>query len=289
MKIVRIDGGLGNQMFCYAFALALANAAGEDVLLDSHRYAFFPNHHGYELGRLFNIELKEASSSQLWKVTYPAYNVFMSRLFQRLPRRRSEIIVPYEDAYPDILNENKDGYYIGNWQWYKVFDPIRSKITEAFRFKAPLSHKNAQLYAELSASDSSVSLHIRRGDYLYTPQYCNICTLDYYKRAIAEARQKLGTIDYFAIFSNDSKWCEDNIVPLLGDATVTLVDWNIGEESYNDMRLMSACRCNIIANSSFSWWGAYLNQRADKVVISPDVWINRPLKYRIQCDDWICL
>lgn len=289
MKIVRIDGGLGNQMFCYAFAIALAEASGEEVLLDTHRYKFYPNHNGYELPEIFDVKFQDATMRQLWKVTYPAKSVLMSRIFYRLPHRRSEIVENYCKCYPDIFKNPRDGYYIGCWQWYKYFDNIREKVFSHLSFKKPLVGKNLELYRQIKGKDNTVSIHIRRGDYLTTPDYCNICDLDYYSRAISLVRERLGSHCHFVIFSNDMVWCSENIKPLLPDDEVTMVDWNKGIESYNDIRLMSACRVNIVANSSFSWWGAYMNSRSDKMVIAPNRWINRPLEYRIQCYDWICI
>lgn len=290
MRIVRIDGGLGNQMFCYAFALALRESSGEEVLIDSHRYAFFPNHNGYELGRLFDISLREATYKELWKVTNVARSVFMSRVFYYLPKRRTEIIEKYTEFYPSIVEEARKGYYIGNWQCYKYFDKIKDVVFRQFQFKNELDKCNAELQKALRVSNSSVSIHVRRGDYLAFPQYMNICGLDYYRRAIERAKIIVGESPRFAIFSNDIGWCRENILPLCGEnSEVTFVDWNKGSESHKDMRLMSVCRVNIIANSSFSWWGAYLNQRDDRHVIAPSKWINRPLNYRIQCDDWECI
>lgn len=288
MKIVRIDGGLGNQMFCYAFALALAHESGEDVLIDTHRYKFFPNHFGYELDRLFNVTLKEATFKQLWKVTYPTNCEFVSRIFQRFPKRKHEIIEDFEKCNPNIFIENLNGYYIGNWQWYKYFDNIRDLVIKTFTFKQPLDDRNERFNKILLDEYGSVGIHIRRGDYLSNPQYLGICELDYYTNAIKKAMELLGNC-HFVIFSNDMDWCNSNIVPLVGKSKYTMVDWNTGTDSHRDMRLMSSCRMNIIANSSFSWWGAYLNSREDRIVVSPDRWINRPLDYRIQCDDWICL
>lgn len=289
MKIVRIDGGLGNQMFCYAFALALKAATGQEVLIDSHRYKFFPNHNGYELDRLFDVTLKEATTCQLWKVTYPAQSELVSRIFQRFPRRKSEIKENYVKCYPDIFDQGRDGYYIGNWQWPGYFESIRATILRQFEFKEPLDTRNQELYQSLAEDRGAVSLHVRRGDYLTTAQYCNICDLEYYRRAIEIAKKCIGEKGHFVVFSNDVQWCIANICPLMGNAKITVVDWNTGIDSHKDMRLMSACRVNIIANSSFSWWGAYLNQRKDRIVISPDKWINLPLEYRVQCEDWICI
>lgn len=290
MKIVRIDGGLGNQMFCYAFAIALREASGNKVLIDTHRYKFFPNHYGYELSKLFNISIKEATNGQLWRVTNVAYNVFTNKIVEfLLPRRKTDIAENFLEVNPDLITEHPDGYYIGNWQWYKYFDQYREIIIKEFSFKDDLDLRNLTLYNQLLSENNSVSIHIRRGDYLTDPKYCGICDIDYYSRAIKIVKSQIGFEAHFAIFSNDIEWCRNNLLPLFSSDIVTFVDWNTGSESNKDMRLMSACRFNIIANSSFSWWAAYMNQRNDKSVISPKIWINLPLTYQIPCAEWDCI
>ncbi len=289
MIIIRIDGGLGNQMFCYAFAVALRESSGKEVLIDTHRYSFFPHHTGYELSKLFNITIKEASNCQLWKMTNVAYNAFMNQVFNHMPKRHTEIVENFTTCYPDILVEHKKGYYIGNWQWYKYFDKYKEIVLEELTFKYPLDDINNNLYQQLLSENHSVSIHVRRGDYMSDPKYCGICNLDYYIAAISKAKSIVGHKGNFIVFSNDMAWCDEYIRPLINDSAVTFVDWNTGIESNKDMRIMSACRVNIIANSSFSWWAAYMNRRVDKHVIAPKTWINLPLNYRIQCDDWECI
>ena len=290
MKIVRIDGGLGNQMFCYAFAIALREASGDDVFIDSHRYKFFPNHCGFELRNLFNVEMREATNWQLWRVTNVAYNVFFNRVVEYLlPRRKTDIVENYTLVDPNIVLKQSDGYYIGNWQWYKYFDQYKDKVLKQLSFKDELDIRNLSLYNQLLVEENSVSLHIRRGDYLTDPKYCGICDLDYYSRAINIISRRIGHDAHFVIFSNDIEWCRTNILPVLSSTNVTFVDWNTGLDSNKDMRLMSACRVNIIANSSFSWWAAYMNLRKEKIVIAPKVWINLPMQYQIQCEEWECV
>ena len=289
MKIVRIDGGLGNQMFCYAFAIALQKKSNQPVYLDSHRYAFFPNHFGYELTSLFNIQLQEATQLQLWKVTNVPYNVLMSKILNLLPRRKTEIIEDYQKYEKNLMVELKDGYYIGNWQCYKYFDDYKKDIQRAFSFKNRLDKRNAIFMSELLEQNNTVSLHIRRGDYLSDPKYCGICELDYYKQALEHARNFVKGRLHCIIFSNDINWCKQNILPLVYSDEVTFVDWNTGLDSHKDMRLMSACRVNIIANSSFSWWAAYLNKRDNHLVIAPRKWINLPINYNVPCEEWLCI
>ncbi len=289
MIIVRIDGGLGNQMFCYAFAIALRESLGKEVLIDSHRYKFFPNHTGYELNNLFDITIKEATNSQLWKMTNVAYCPFMNKIFYYLPKRRTEIIEDFTKCYPNIIEEHRSGYYIGNWQWYKYFDKYKDAVLKELTFKQPLDKINDKLYRQLLMEPYSISIHVRRGDYMSDPKYSDICDLDYYVNAISRAKAIVGLKRHFVVFSNDMTWCEEYIRPLINDSFVTFVDWNTGMDSNKDMRIMQACRINIIANSSFSWWAAYMNKRNDKYVIAPKTWINLPLNYHIQCEEWECI
>lgn len=289
MKVVKIMGGLGNQMFGYAFALALSESSRQKVMIDTQFYKTCTDHNGYELSSLFNLSLKEASNFSLLKVTTQTKSRILTHIFRLFPFLKKEIQEDYTKHYPSIISSGKDGYYIGYWQWYKYFDAIKSKVVNEFQFKNPLEGKNAELQNELLISQDSVSIHVRRGDYLKYPSFANICEVSYYKKAIERAKQIIGEEAHFAIFSNDIEWCRENIVPLCEEAKVTLVDWNIGKDSSNDMRLMSVCRINILANSTFSWWGGYLNQREDRHVIAPYTWINRTLDYRIQCDDWECI
>lgn len=119
------------------------------------------------------------------------------------------------------------------------------------------------------------------------PLYKNICSLDYYKKAINEAKSKVQNPAFF-IFSNDQNWCREKLSEVLGDDESYFVNNNTGKNSYRDMQLMSLARCNILANSSFSWWGAYLNQRADQVVLAPNKWVNIPCS-DVYCKNWILI
>ena len=118
----------------------------------------------------------------------------------------------------------------------------------------------------------SVSIHVRRGDYVNHPLFGGICDKAYYQRAITYIQEKTDC-DYYIIFSNDIKWCEENLSALLMGKNVVFVNWNKGKDSYQDMYLMSRCNYNIIANSSFSWWGAWLNNNPEKIVVAPKIWM----------------
>jgi len=147
---------------------------------------------------------------------------------------------------------------------------VASQIRADFTFQLPLENKNAELAKQINQV-SAVSLHVRRGDYANNPKTTathGLCSLDYYRAAIRHVSDRIEQ-PYFFIFSDDIGWVKDN---LKMDFPCQYVDHNQGAESYNDMRLMSMCKHHIIANSSFSWWGAWLNPNVEKTVIAPKLW-----------------
>lgn len=287
MKIVNILGGLGNQMFVYAMYLALKEAhPDEDVLLCRRSYKGYPLHNGYELDRIFGIEAPEASLIQLAKVAYPYFNYKTWQLMRHFfPQRKSMASgttqIPFD--YKEVTRED-DAFYDGYWQNEKNFLPIRDKIIETFAFSDFTDEKNLALAQKLKGVRAA-SCHLRRGDYLTDPIY-GVCNTNYYARAVKELNQTVNP-DLYCVFSDDIEWCKENLVDLIGrDKEVIFVDWNKGRESYRDMQLMSLCHYNIIANSSFSWWGAWLNNHEDKVVLAPEIWMNKPLVNDPICDSW---
>ena len=152
------------------------------------------------------------------------------------------------------------------------FDAYRDEILKEFTFR-PFDTKENQDLEPLLKQDNSVTIHIRRGDYVGSTTLGAICTLDYYRSAICEVRKVISNPEFF-VFSNDQKWCMENLKNEFGDAKVHFVAHNRGVDSYRDMQLMSIARCNILANSSFSWWGAYLNQRKEHITYCPSKWHN---------------
>lgn len=300
MKIVNVIGGLGNQMFQCAFALALQNAyKDESVYIDIHHYKnpypkiFRGNnfyHNGFEVSKLFpNFKLPIATAGQIWKVSYYIPNYFISRVVRRFfPIRHNEYIQSYKDAYlykgEALMLKNKE-YFEGYWLSPMFFDFCKDVILDAFTFK-PFTTKENKDYAKILATKSSVTIHIRRGDYLNGANVQNICTLWYYRKAILKVRECIENPEFF-IFSNDQEWCMENLKDEFGDAPVHFVTNNKGNECYRDMQLMSLARCNILANSSFSWWGAYLNKRKDQIVYVPDKWVNDQDDRDAYVDNWI--
>jgi hypothetical protein len=172
-------------------------------------------------------------------------------------------------------------YYDGWWQDKRYF---LDTIKELHFVEPVLDETNISLLTDISSSDS-VSIHVRRGDYLEpknAKQYGGICTLEYYKKAIAIIKSHYKDPNFY-IFSNDIEWCKENLDIDKAD----FVNNNKGKDSWLDMFLMSKCSANILANSSFSYWGAIMNKN-DNIVVYPGKWFNDETP-NIFPDNWIGL
>lgn len=289
MKIVNILGGMGNQMFQYALAVALRERHHEETIrIDSSGFKGYTIHNGYELKRVFDVDIPEASFKEQLRIFYPLRNYRMWQLGKRLLPRRKYMVCESEDMRFDqtVLHNLDSAYYLGYWQTEKYFSDIRSKILEVFTFPHLAEKDKNQVMLESVQSKNSVSVHVRRGDYMKIGNTQGICTLEYYRKALKLIREKT-VPEIFLVFSDDISWCRDNIAMFLGNIPTVYVDWNRGENSFRDMQLMSHCRHNIIANSSFSWWGAWLNNNPNKIVIAPSRWMNGKGWADIIPDIWI--
>ena len=289
MKIVNILGGIGNQMFQYAFLISLRESTQMEVCYDASVFQTYPLHYGFELDRRFCISARQAKKEEIRKLTYYTCSYFWYRVFKRLPHKDTQQFEPSHSVYtPELLSDMRDLYYYGIWQDHRYFDAYKHILKKEFSWKEPLDSRNQHFY-DVFTMGNTVSIHIRRGDYLKEWRYKNICELDYYIKAIDHVKRQCGTDLNYAIFSNDILWCQSNIVPLLNGANYTMIDWNQGSESYKDMRLMQSCRINIIANSSFSWWAAYLNVHDAPIVIAPSKWTNAEVYFNRQLPEWILI
>lgn len=292
MKIVNVIGGLGNQMFQVAFALAIKwNSPDEDVLIDiqQFRHPFVKSfrgvnfcHNGYEVDNYFlKASLPIASALQVAKVSYYLPNYLLNRICRKiLPQRKSEF--KQFNSYifnPKVFDIKEDCYFEGYWQHYKYYVGIRDNLIQAFQF--PIPNENNSKTADIIKLTASIGIHVRRGDYVNNRGFGGVCNLEYYLKALKLVEITPET--HFFIFSNDIEWCEENLRPLMKN--VTYVDWNQGKDSPWDMFLMSQCKQLIIANSSFSWWGAFLNQQASKIV-APKTWNKLVTDMHIQMPDW---
>ena len=288
MKIVNILGGLGNQMFQYAFAIALQNQYPNDVIkLDIGAFTGYPLHNGFELNDIFNLKLQLASKKEVLLLSYPNLHYRLWQFNRHiLPTLKSQIRERLSMVYQeDAMNSNGNKYYDGYWQSELYFKKWRPQILEAFQFPPFTKYTNILLKERLEKY-TAASIHVRRGDYLKSKYFKDICSITYYKKAISKLKGK-DTIDLFLVFSNDPQWCKENLSAEFDDVEVIYIDWNKGKESFRDIQLMSLCKHNIIANSSFSWWGAWLNKHSDKIIIAPSKWKNVPYQLDIIPQDWI--
>jgi len=272
--ISHIIGGLGNQMFQYASGRALSLARGVPLRLDTQDFEGYKLHNGFELHRIFNIDAPLADSSDVRQVLgLRAFSPLRRKLFHKgfVKFRGEHLIVDSLSKHRYHLQDMPDVCYLmGNWQSERYFAQISNTIRADFSFRVLLAGKNNEL-AEFIGKVNAVSLHVRRGDIASNPASLavhGLCSLDYYLRAIEHVATKL-TKPEFVIFSDDMNWVREN---LHINYPCHYIDHNKGLESYNDMRLMSLCRHHILANSSFSWWGAWLNPKTDKIVVAPHRW-----------------
>lgn len=274
MVISQIIGGLGNQMFQYAAGRALSLMNGQRLLLDLSDFSNYRLHHGFELSRVFNVTAEMAEVSTVHEMLEWRANRLVKKVLRRPQfvwlRGKKFVVEPHFHYWPGINRVPRDCYLVGYWQSEKYFQTHASVIRADFIFKLPLTSRNAELAKQI-AQVNAVSLHVRRSDYVKNPKTNathGLCSLEYYQSAIQYVYDRVEEPHFF-IFSDDIDWVKDK---LKMDRPCHYVDHNQGPESYNDMRLMSLCRHHIIANSSFSWWGAWLNPNLDKIVAAPKRW-----------------
>lgn len=270
MKVVRINGGLGNQMFQYAFARRLESVHPGEVGLDISSYGIDPAHNGYELARLFEIGIPEAPL-QLTRSLSTSPDGILNRLRRKYLTKRSHVIDRQFRYQPELLALSGDCYFDGYWQSEKYFAPLEAEIRRDFSFRLPLAARNLEVLATLPRPIASV--HVRRGDFLKYPNLA-ICTPAYYEKAVTAAAAD--GAKSILVFSDDIEYCRTEIK--LGSLPMRYVDWNRGDESWQDMAMMSGCDIHVIANSSFSWWGAWLDAKPGKRVIAPKPWNRRELQ-----------
>lgn len=289
MKIINILGGLGNQMFQYALALAVRSRCKGEVRIDPRGFRGYPIHNGYELKRIFDVEIPEATLGEVMKVAYPFLNYRIWQLCQLLPRRHTMKQEWKSMAYDEqVFSDAGNTYLTGYWQTENYFHDIRREVLAAFTFPPFDADSANKVLEEELRCQCAVAIHIRRGDYLKISNTSGICTIDYYRKAIERMKARV-TVELFVVFSDDIDWCIEQFGVMMGNTPVKFVNWNKGTESFRDMQLMSLCKHNIIANSSFSWWGAWLNRHPDKIVIAPSRWMNSEGWAEIIPEGWITI
>ncbi|MFZ1388643.1 MAG: alpha-1,2-fucosyltransferase [Thiolinea sp.] len=273
MIISNILGGLGNQMFQYANSRYLSILHNQPLLLDISDFNGYSLHNGFELNRIFNISAQIAQPKDVERILgwqrSKSIRYFVRKNKLRFIRNKNYILEPCFN-YWKIINTLDPPYYLeGYWQSELYFMQIQDIIRNDFSFNEVLTGINKELSEKIN-STNSVSLHIRRGDYLNikNKKIHAPCPLRYYQDSIRIILEQVINPSFF-VFSDDINWAKENLIL---DFDVNYISHNTGLMSYNDMNLMSLCKNNIIANSSFSWWGAWLNANPNKIVIAPKKW-----------------
>lgn len=260
-------------MFQYALFLKYISMGVEAKFDDFTEYVGRDNARPIELS-VFDIDYPKATKEEYMDYT-DSYRDPLRRarrlLFGRKSRVYEEVICTFDE---EVLK--KDNAYIsGYFQSEKYFFDIRDEVIKSFSFNENTKKAGMDLLAQngVTLEGETVSVHIRRGDYLKFPGvYGNICTEEYYDRAINYICEQVSN-PRFLIFSNDTDWCEE-WVKKYPELDMRLIKGTDEDTGYIDMYLMSLCKHNIVANSSFSWWGAYLNRNSEKLVIAPKKWLN---------------
>lgn len=296
-SLILFSGGLGNQLFQYAFFLAKQRAGDRSLAYNTYSICREGLANGFELPRLFGLSgSDEAEDTGLvrWVRKLLIFQrrqglAVLCRCLLRATEWLAGIRVVKESDYstfhPEYLNEpSRPTLYFGFWQTACYFDAFEERIRQLYTFDERLvGQRNKDLLTSLQGKET-VSIHIRRGDF-YTQAnenlYGGIASPTYYERSIAYLETQVKHPVYL-VFSDDPQWAKAHLP--LPEAIV--VDWNQGQDSWQDMYLMTQCRHNIIANSTFSWWGAWLNACPNKVVVAPKRFLNCFETPDIYPDDW---
>lgn len=273
MDVVVIFNGLGNQMSQYALYLQ------KKKISKSTRYLFSKKsrniHNGFELEKVFGIKYYDSLINKLLYLIFIMLDYkkfsFISKPFIKLLNSLGINIVSENDDYnfnPDYLKPSTGiKFYVGGWHSEKYFSDIKDTIQKVFQFNpVKIDPRNLELISQIE-STASVSVHIRRGDFLDANNYKKfgaVCSLEYFLLAIEKIRSLVKNPHFF-FFTNDNTWVAENF----RSPDFTIVNINFSDDSWKDMFLISNCQNNISSNGSFSWWAAWLNKNEDKIVIVP--------------------
>lgn len=269
LHVVQLTGGLGNQMFQYALYRELLSQGKMARLEDESGYRAAGTREKH-LQKAFAINYKRPTEEEMQLLTDSSMKL-ASRVRRKLFGRKSKSYVERQFNFDSNVFLQESAYYEGCWQSDKYFKDVIGELREAFTFQCEIPEESRKVMEKI-ANKNAVSIHIRRGDYLNEAQskvYGGICTERYYKQAVALMKEKVPQASFF-VFTNDPVWVREHI----NVEGFEVVDCNDETSGYLDMLLMSRCKHHIIANSSFSWWGAWLCDNPDKIVIAPEGWLN---------------
>ena len=275
--IIRFSGGLGNQLFQYALYRKLL-FLGKQVKADIRDYEMGREKRPFLLEKI-GIRMDYIDDEDIAR--YSLNNPLMNSIKAKLG-----IVTNYSEKESYIFDPNvlqlEDAYIRGYWQCPHYYDDIRDILLKDIEF--PQMSNNKEAIRETMGKQNSVSIHVRMGDYLYFPdRYGGICDKEYYRRALDIIESRVEDPIYYG-FSDDIERAKDL---LRFKDKIKWMEPSPGTVTYDDMNLMRSCKHSIIANSSYSWWGAYLGYAPQRVVIAPVKWINTYRDCEIWCDEWI--
>lgn len=292
MNIIRMSGGLERQMFQYAMYMKLTSMGREVKFDDINEYQ--DDRTRPIMLSVFGIDYPRATWDEINQYTDGSTTIPV-RIRKLLKGKRTNIYKE-EGVYDPKVFENDDIYLNGKFMSQKYFEDILADVKKVYRFPdigelslTPRANQNFLIYYSEITSSCAVGLHIRRSDSRYNEElYENICTTEYYISAIKYIDDKVKDAKFF-VFSNEPKWVKNWLIEIIrglvkegmsNDDIIklrnrfVLVEANDEYTSYLDMFLLSKCQHNIMSNSSFSWWGAWINDNPEKIVISPSNWLN---------------
>ena len=272
MIIAELRGGLGNQMFQYACGRSKAIQLKTEIKVDTRTLEQSVDDNNltareFELN-IFKAKINIANKKEL--ELFSPTTILLKIWYRWLKSYRYYVENSFK--YDNFFEASKGNILIcGYWQTEKYFLNYLNVIREDFTFILPKNNQTLALEERIHQSNA-VSIHVRRGDYVSLQSANNfhgLADLQYYKKAILAVEKHITNPMYF-VFSDDTQWVKENLLKERKDMIV--VEHNYGKDSWQDMYLMSRCKHNIIANSSFSWWGAWLNTNIQKIVIAPKQW-----------------
>ena len=292
MNHVAIYGGLGNQMFQFALAISM-DASGIPTKISTNEYVLNRHYHGFELLKAFKVpvaikdRLKVFAVNRARDLLVETNGSYVRSFVKKIVNHRSNVYNEKKEyEFDQSVFEQEDSFLVGTWQHIRYFEGQSELIREVFNFNKPKDLVNLKIANDIQKGNS-VAVHIRRGDFMKPGNMDTrmiIDSSDYYNRAFELIESKVEN-PLFYIFSDDIKWAKENFK---GNNCVFMTH-NKGSNSYLDMYLMSLCKHFIIANSSFSWWPAWLANYKSKQVIMPYPWVKNSECKGMYPQGWIPL
>lgn len=278
MITLKMMGGLGNQMFIYAYGKRLS-MLGHEIQFDSSSYSYTnKTHRGREINTIRNLEILDFYLSPFTFINQPGENILISKLQKLYHKIFSPKNITYEKDIKDLFKISKNSYIQGHFINASLVEDIREELLKDFVLKSPISSQNQSWKEKILSTPNSVFIHIRRGDYLLSHHW-NFVKLGqaYYNSAISILQTKLLSPHFF-IFSNDIQWCKKHIGLFSGlsSKNTTFIEGNHEGMAIEELELMRNCKHGIMANSTFSWWAGFLLRNPQKICIFPTQFLYNP-------------